>query len=297
VVPSLKALQESIREKKAQLSNAHKAGQQLTQHLHTFLGRSELTFSSEDDGYRVHRNGKPARRLSEGERTAIAFIYFIVQLNEQDFDLADGVVVIDDPVSSLDASSLFQAFAFLKNAVKDAKQVFLLTHNFSFLRLLLNWLENLKKSEGKKQFYMLVCKTDATGRRSSIVGLDRALIDHPTEYHFLFKTLAAFQSDGTIAGCYHIPNVTRKVLETFVDFHVPERKSLYAKLSDIKFDENKKAAIYKFANDLSHFTGQGFEPGLVQESQKNAAYLLEMIKELAPQHYQGMMAATQLHAP
>jgi wobble nucleotide-excising tRNase len=295
-IPSLKALQDSIKEKKAQLSNAHKAGQQLTQHLHTFLGRSELTFSSEDDGYRVHRNGKLARRLSEGERTAIAFIYFIVQLSEQDFNLTDGVVVIDDPVSSLDASSLYQAFAFLKNAVKDAKQVFLLTHNFSFLRLVLNWLDGVKKSEGKKQFYMLVCKTDATGRRSRIVGMDRALIDHPTEYHFLFKTLAAFQSDGTIAGCYHIPNVTRKVLETFVDFHVPERKSLYAKLSDIKFDENKKAAIFKFANDLSHFTGQGFEPGLVQESQKNAAYLLEMIKELAPQHYQGMMAATQLNA-
>ncbi|MGM4924494.1 AAA family ATPase [Tardiphaga sp. 804_B3_N1_9] len=295
-VLALKALQDSIGEKKAQLSNAHKAGEQLTQHLHTFLGRNELVFCSEEDGYRVHRNGKPARRLSEGERTAVAFIYFIVQLGEQDFNLTDGIVVIDDPVSSLDASSLYQAFAFLKNAVKNAKQVFLLTHNFSFLRLVLNWLESVKKSEGKKQFYMLVCKVDSTGRHSSIVGLDRALIDHPTEYHFLFKTLATFQSDGTIAGCYHIPNVTRKVLETFLDFHVPERKALYAKLADVPFDENKKAAIYKFANDLSHFTGQGFEPGLVQESQKNAAYLLEMIKELAPQHYQGMMSATQLPA-
>ncbi|WP_445490590.1 AAA family ATPase [Rhodopseudomonas sp. RCAM05734] len=292
----LKALQNSISQKKAQLSNAHKAGEQPTQHLHTFLGRNELVFRSDDDGYRVYRNGKPARRLSEGERTAVAFIYFIVQLGDQDFNLKDGVVVIDDPVSSLDASSLYQAFAFLKNAVKDAKQVFLLTHNFSFLRLVLNWLESVKKSEGKKQFYMLVCKADATGRYSSIVGLDRALIDHPTEYHFLFKTLATFQSDGTIAGCYHIPNVTRKVLETFLDFHVPERKALYAKLADVPFDENKKAAIYKFANDLSHFTGQGFEPGLVQESQKNAAYLLEMIKELAPQHYQGMISATQIPA-
>jgi wobble nucleotide-excising tRNase len=64
------------------------------------LGRNELTFHSDDSGYRVHRNGKPAKRLSEGERTAIAFIYFIVQLNEQDFNLAEGVVVIDDPVST-----------------------------------------------------------------------------------------------------------------------------------------------------------------------------------------------------
>ena len=284
-------MQNSISEKKAQLSNAHKAGQQLTQLLHTFLGRDELVFQSEADGYRVYRNGKLAKRLSEGERTAIAFIYFIVQLSEQDFSLGEGIVVIDDPVSSLDAGSTYQAFAFLKNAVKDAKQVFLLTHNFSFLRLMLNWLESVKKAD--RQFYMLVCQSGSTGRHSSLVSLDRALIDHPTEYHFLFKTLATFQGDGTIAGCYHIPNVTRKVLETFLDFHVPGRKSLYAKLSVVVFDENKKTAIYKFANDLSHFTGQGFEPGLVQESQKNTAYLLEMIKELAPQHYQGMMSATQ----
>jgi wobble nucleotide-excising tRNase len=288
---SIEELGASISEKKAQLSNAHKAALDLTQRLHTFLGRSELTFASEEDGYRIYRAGKVARRLSEGERTAIAFIYFIVQLTDQEFDLAEGIIVIDDPVSSLDAGSVYQAFAFLKNAVKDAKQVFLLTHNFAFLRLVINWFENIKKAEGKKQFYMLLCKTNAAGRQSSILTLDRALIDHPTEYHFLFKTLATFQGNGTIASCYHIPNVTRKVLETFLDFYVPERKALYAKLADIKFDEDKKTAIYKFANDLSHFTGQGFEPGLVQESQKNSAYLLEMIKALAPQHYEGMMAS------
>ena len=289
---ALEALQASIAEKKAQISNAHKAGEQLTQLLQTFLGRSELVFHSGDDGYRVQRGGKSAKRLSEGERTAIAFIYFIVQLGDQDFNLADGVVVIDDPVSSLDSSSVYQAFAFLKNAVKDAKQVFLLTHNFTFLRLVINWLQNDRAAKKKNRLYMLLCRNDAAGRQSTIIGMDNALIDHPTEYHFLFKTLANFKGDGTIAGCYHIPNVTRKVLETFLDFFVPGKSSLYAKLSEVTFDENKKTAIYKYANDLSHFTGQGFEPGLVQESQKNVNYLLEMIQALAPQHYDGMVAAT-----
>ncbi|WP_210363324.1 AAA family ATPase [Rhizobium sp. T1473] len=290
--PALAALQAAIAEKKAQISNAHKAGEELTGLLQTFLGRSELVFHSRDDGYRVLRNGKDAKRLSEGERTAIAFIYFIVQLKDQDFNLADGVVVIDDPVSSLDSSSVYQAFAFLKNAVKDAKQVFLLTHNFSFLRLLINWLQNDPASRKQNRLYMLLCRTNAAGRQSTIVGLDKALVEHPTEYHFLFKTLSSFKGDGTIGGCYHIPNVTRKVLETFLDFFVPGKSSLYNKLLEVKFDENKKTAIYKFANDLSHFTGQGFEPGLVQESQKNVAYLLEMIQALAPQHYDGMLAAT-----
>ncbi|MDX0660830.1 AAA family ATPase [Sinorhizobium medicae] len=289
---ALATLEAAIAEKKSQISNAHKAGEDLTRLLQTFLGRSDLVFESGDHGYRVKRNGKDAKLLSEGERTAIAFIYFIVQLKEQEFDLAEGVVVIDDPVSSLDSSSVYQAFAFLKNAVKDAKQVFLLTHNFSFLRLLINWLQHDPAAKKKNKMYMLVCRNDAAGRHSTIVPLDQALIDHPTEYHFLFKTLANFKGDGTIAECYHIPNVTRKVLETFLDFFVPGKNSLYIKLSQVAFDENKKTAIYKYANDNSHFTGQGFEPGLVQESQKNVTYLLEMIKALAPLHYDGMVAAT-----
>jgi hypothetical protein len=136
---------------------------------------------------------------------------------------------------------------------------------------------------------MLVCKTDATSRRSTICPLDEMLVKYPTEYHFLFKTLAQFEGDGTIAACYHIPNIARKVLETFTDFYVPGSESVHAKLMALEFDENKKAAILKFANDSSHRTGQGFEPGLVQESQKNTAHLMEMIKSVAPEHHKGMI--------
>jgi wobble nucleotide-excising tRNase len=64
-------------------------------------------------------------------------VYFVVHLQD-DFDIKEGIVVVDDPVSSLDSNSIYQAFAFLKNAVKDAHQVFLFTHNFDFLRLLLD---------------------------------------------------------------------------------------------------------------------------------------------------------------
>jgi wobble nucleotide-excising tRNase len=177
----------------------------------------------------------------------------------------------------------------VKTAVKDAKQVILLTHNFGFLRLLLNWMNHIPKREGAKGYYMLVCRSDGPVRTTDLVKLDQALVDHATEYHYLFKILSSFQSDGTISGCYHIPDIVRKVLETFLDFYAPGKKELYQKLGSVAYDENKKAAIYKFANDLSHFTGQGFEPGLVQESQKNASYLLEMIKELAPKHYAGML--------
>ena len=282
----LEALAESIRTKRARISSEHAGAEQMTQHLSDFLGRTELKFESDAEGYRVTRRGKPARRLSEGEKTAIAFLYFIVQLAE-DFDVAEGVVVIDDPISSLDSSAIFQAFAYLKNAVKDAKQVFLLTHNFDFLKLVLNWL-SYPKVRKQSTFLMLVCAEGQNGRDAEVKPLDDLLVQHPTEYHYLFKMLHLYKSDGTIATCYHMPNIARKVLETFLEFHVPSNGSTLEKLNETKFDENKKTAIYKFTNQMSHHTGKGFDPSIVAETQKNTTYLLDMIKAVAPLHYEGL---------
>jgi wobble nucleotide-excising tRNase len=287
---SLAEVKQSILEKQAQISQEHKGGEELTAHLRQFLGRTDLVFENSKEGYLVLRRGKPARRLSEGEKTAIAFLYFLVQLKDQDFDLADGIVVIDDPISSLDSGAIYQAFSFLKNNTKGAKQLFILTHNHEFMRLVINWFHSFKK---KCTYLMVLCSETASGRSARLAPLDQLLIDHATEYHYLFKVLHNFQADGTIMSCFHMPNVARKVLEAFLEFHVPSNRSLYVKLEETDFHPHKKTAIYKFANDLSHFTGKGFDPALVTETQKNVAYLLEMIKEVAPLHYSGLKALAE----
>lgn len=163
-----------------------------------------------------------------------------------------------------------------------------LEDNFEFLRLVMNWFKSMPGPKADKAYIMVICTENEHGRSARIAHLDKLLIDHATEYHFLFKVLYTFKSDGTIMGCYHVPNIARKVLETFLDFHVPSSKSLYQKLNETDFDPHKKTAIYKFANDLSHHTGKSFDPSLVSEAQKSTAYLLEMIKEVAPLHYEGL---------
>ncbi|MEH3102189.1 AAA family ATPase [Sphingomonas adhaesiva] len=283
----LEALKTSFEEKRAKVSSAHTASETLTKQVVTFLGRSDLKFESDAQGYRVERRGKPAKRLSEGEKTAIAFVYFLVQLGDQDFDVPEGVVVIDDPISSLDASAIYQAFSFLKAGVKNAKQVFILTHNFDFLRLLLNWHQHNKKAA---QYYMIRCDENGDARNANIIPLDPMLRNYATEYHYLFKQLYSYTCDGTIANAYHLPNVARKVLETFLEFYTPSAKKPYLKLEEVVFDEHKKTAIYKFVNDQSHPTGKGFDPALVEETKINIGFLLEMIEALAPIHYKGLKA-------
>ncbi|MCL5667362.1 MAG: AAA family ATPase [Patescibacteria group bacterium] len=298
----IEALKARISDNQAKISSTHKACDDINLGLATFLGRGELIFEPNkitttdesgkkvevEDGYIIKRGGKVAQNLSEGEKTAIAFVYFTIHLKDRDFDLKNGIVVIDDPVSSLDSNSLFQAFAFLKNAVADAEQIFIFTHNFDFLRLLLNWVKHIDHGKENSYYMLKNCYTN-NARCAYLDRMDKALYEYESEYHYLFKTLKTFESDGTIAQAYPIPNIARKVLDTFLMFRVPSGGGTYSKLEVIKgttnFDKNKLTAIYKFTNDQSHITGSGFDPALVPETQKNVTYLLEMIKDVFPEHY------------
>jgi wobble nucleotide-excising tRNase len=281
---SLDNLQAEIKRKRGLIANTQKAAEEMTRKLEVFLGRKELRFEPEGDGYRIYRKTEAAQGLSEGEKTAIAFVYFSVHLEDQDFDKTKGVVVVDDPISSLDASSTYQAFAFLKEAVKDSKQVFLLTHNFDFLKLLLNWIKRHPRNE--RGFFMLKAKaTSGDHRKSWIEPMDDALTKNGSEYVFLFKQVRDYSCDGTIENAYPMPNIIRKVLEQFLEFMCPTADKTYHKLQSLTFDPVKKTALNQYANDFSHPTGKGLDPSLVDETRNNAAHLIEMIQVVAPIHY------------
>ncbi|MEY8381304.1 AAA family ATPase [Ileibacterium valens] len=99
---------------------------------------------SEDNSYTIIReNGEDAcRSLSEGEFTFITFLYFyhLCYGSSQDSDLSlNKIVVIDDPISSLDSNILFivsmlakQILSDVMNGKKHLIQAFILTHNIYF---------------------------------------------------------------------------------------------------------------------------------------------------------------------
>ena len=106
------------------------------------------SLSIERDGnhnrYRLRRaDGSSARKtLSEGERTFITFLYFyfLAQGSASETGTqSDRVVVLDDPVSSLDSDVLFIVSSLIHNLIESikngqgpVKQIFLLTHNVHF---------------------------------------------------------------------------------------------------------------------------------------------------------------------
>lgn len=285
-----------ISQNKSTISSKHKACEILNTNLHTFLGRKDIMFDIADEGgYLIKRKEgeewKIAKNLSEGEQTAVAFTYFVVHLQDQNFNIEDGIIVVDDPISSLDSNSLFQAFSFLKNNVKNAKQIFVFTHNFDFFKLVYNWFSFHRGKED--QYFMIKNYYQDQNRIAKIEKIDPFLTGYHTEYEYLFKVLLDFNrnnsEDKIIEDVYHIPNIGRKVLETFLMFRIPNKKGLSAKVAQLEsenvFDNNKLTAINKFFNDQTHITGSGFDPSLVQEAEKNVDYLLNLVKTLLPEHY------------
>ena len=90
----------------------------------------------------IRQNGDDARKtLSEGEKTLITFLYFYHLTKggfDQDEAANDRVVVLDDPISSLDDATLLVVAQLTKQLIDDCqnggkiKQFFVLTHNNNF---------------------------------------------------------------------------------------------------------------------------------------------------------------------
>lgn len=119
--------------------------ERLNNDLYKYLGHRELQLEVKETGYTIVRHGTPAKgTLSEGEKTAIALLYFLKSLEDHEFDITKGIVVLDDPVSSLDDNALHLAVAFIKGRTKGTGQLFVFTHNFTFFRLMRDWFDHIK---------------------------------------------------------------------------------------------------------------------------------------------------------
>ena len=137
--------------------------------------------------------GKVAENLSEGEKNFIAFLYFqqlVFGSEGSDGAARDKIVVIDDPVSSMDSSALFIVGAQIRKMIEICrnnadnrnpvvsgsfiKQLFILTHNAYFHR------EVTYPYANRYEFvsFYLVKKT---ANRSSVKLVDDVNPDCPTE--------------------------------------------------------------------------------------------------------------------
>ncbi|GAA8294965.1 AAA family ATPase [Helicobacter pylori] len=125
-----------------------------------------LACTEDEKSYRIQREDGQlvGETLSEGEVTFITFLYYYHltkgSLEENDIS-KNKVLVIDDPISSLDSNILFIVSVLVKVLMKEImeektniKQVIILTHNTYFYKeITLEY--DLKRYQGKYSFWII----------------------------------------------------------------------------------------------------------------------------------------------
>jgi wobble nucleotide-excising tRNase len=182
-----------ISELERKTSNIARAIEEINKHLKEFFGREEIKLELDKNkkGYVIRRDGLLAKNLSEGEKTAIAFSYFIVKVSESGFDKTKGIIFIDDPISSFDSNFIYHCYSVIKEHFKEVEQLFISTHNFQFFNLAKEWFvkkneriedDNKKlKLENKPEkpipcgFFMVENFIESDVRKAKIVKLSTAI--------------------------------------------------------------------------------------------------------------------------
>lgn len=308
-----------ISELEKKTSNIGKAIKEINKHLKEFFGREEIKLELDRDkkGYTIKRDGQPAKNLSESEKTAIAFSYFIVKVEEKEFKIKDGIIFIDDPISSFDSNFIYHCFSLISTHFKEAGQLFISTHNFQLFNLAKEWFinknnhtrkdNNKAKTERRPEksmpceFFMVENFTEANVRKAKLVELDKTLLNYKSEYHFLFSLLNEFRDVNLdYADFYTIGNVARRFFDIFADFKIPDSRDQKQKMEAIVKEsnegkaENKKISdsdwnkVYKLVNEFSHNSDptSTIEHKDKSESKDAIKILLSIVKESDPKHYE-----------
>ncbi|MCQ6956989.1 AAA family ATPase [Mucilaginibacter aquariorum] len=296
---ALVQLDANIKAIEAILINEAVGAHSFNESLFKFIGRKDISieFDSALKGYKLKRGGKasPATNLSEGEKTAIAFIYFISKLKENGNKIENSIILVDDPISSFDSNHLFHSYSYLKKECEQALQLFVFTHNFQYFKLIRDWLiKKNKKDKIKSHFYSIDCTTEEN-RTSSINNANSTLLEFNSEYHYIFYKLHALKSliSLDLEKAFLIANLSRKLLEAFLSFKFPKGRNDFNQLLEAGCsDAEVREKVYRFINKYSHNQQIEFHEtpidNLLGEGDNIIHHVLEIVEKLDKAHYDEM---------
>lgn len=293
-----------LNELESTLSNESLGAEKFNEKLNVFLGYDELRleFNKDLKGYEIIRKStnSKASKLSEGEKTAIAFVYFLTKLKENDNKIESSLIVIDDPISSFDNNKLFSAYSCIKYEFNNCKQLFVLTHNFNFFKLIRDWI-NKKKNEEEKYYtiYKIEPNIDDKGIRVGNVKNAGKSLNQTSEYDYVFDCVYKFKdSELNETEIFNCGNACRKLLESFLSFKFPKQRGDIQSLLDKAFNSEdeiqNKNRVYKFINAYSHLNViESNEASdidtLIAESKGIVQIILDKMEQLDKEHFKAMV--------
>jgi wobble nucleotide-excising tRNase len=272
--------------------------EEFNEDLHRFIGRSNIRLDSKKDGgYVILRGQLPALNLSEGEKSAIGLIYFVKKLREKENQLANTIVMFDDPVSSFDSNHLFQACSYVLTSCRESKQLFILTHNFWFFKIARDWMikqwNKRKKDEPEKVALFEI----SAGKLSKA---PRSLKDHHSEYQYIFKRVKLWSEaeDIELHDNFILANLCRRLLESFNAFKTATHEGFaqILELAKKDIDEVSLNKLKYFLHKYSHLDRIEEHENVIEniqgEGRSVAQTTLDVIRVLDDIHFESMMQLT-----
>lgn len=248
-----KILKKTINEKENEITGINQTLDKINHILNLFGFKGFYLVEAEEKGtYKIVRpDGKNVgKTLSEGEYRFISFLYFYHLINgstESTGIVKNRIIVIDDPISSLDSNTLFIVSTLVKELITNCfekkngiEQMFILTHNVYFYKEIVyrGSRENKKASEN----YYIVTKKDEI---SNIVLYDKNPIQ--TTYQLLWSELQLENKNKAT-----IYNTMRRILEYY--FNYIGNKDYEKMISEFDGDEKMiSKSLLSCINDSSHY--------------------------------------------
>ncbi|HRE56707.1 MAG TPA: AAA family ATPase [Candidatus Kapabacteria bacterium] len=242
--------------------------------------------------------------ISEGEKNLLALLFFYYELfsdkKQQNVKLEIELIIVDDPISSMDDSNKFYILELMKNLLGLQKQqVFILTHSWEdYCSLSYGkkaWEDSKDKDGNKIESHFATFEIKKNNGKSELYKSHN--IEKP--YNYLFKEIYVFSQKSeeelkTECQIYHYPNVMRRIFEEWYGFKVGRdlnftsnlQKQVESHFGITSNDEKTKLGLLiKVCNILSHSINASMNPTEIHQSAK---YLMKLIDKNDKLHFNNM---------
>ena len=216
-----------------------------------------LALGNDEHSYKIIReNGVAAEKtLSEGERNFVAFLYFYALLKgskDSTGRIPSQIVVIDDPVSSMDSDVLFivsflirDLYSDICNDIGNVKQLVLLTHNLYFHKAV-SFSDGLKKYISKRMKYWVTRKEDG---KSELFPCENNPVK--STYEILWEEIRDASHNPKPVTKSSLQNTMRRILEQYYKYY--GGMPLHEIPNKIKQEDRGLArSLISWVNDGSH---------------------------------------------
>jgi wobble nucleotide-excising tRNase len=216
------ALRTELSSEIAKLKLESKYLNEFLKRLGVFNFHVDINSSSQIENLSVHyisgeKKSNIENCLSEGEKTTLAFAYFLSKTQYELIDnpspaIKDTIIVIDDPVSSLDDNRLYATAYIICQIYGQAGQLFILSHNLTFLR----FISNILGADRPRGDY-LIKKLDE--KNTGLVNLPDSLQNFQTSYFQKLEEIFSYLENPKEyyeAAKKYLPAYIRVTLESFL---------------------------------------------------------------------------------